>query len=102
MATVSFEVASRCPKCDNPGELMSTRPTKDADGNPSKIHILRCENSACRWYDTDWIVQQLEDGTVPVREGRMEKTFPAIPGMTQEKAEQQIKDITDTGRGRGS
>ena len=70
---------------------MSTRPSKDR----SKIHIFRCQNDRCSWFDTDWVVQQLEDGTVPVREGMEQKTFPAIPGMTQEKAAEQIQDIAD-------
>lgn len=98
MATVTFEEAKRCPKCDNPGELMSTRNVRDNEGRPAKVHILRCQNNRCRWFETDWVVQQLEDGTVPVREGMEQKTFPKMPGMTQEKAAEQIKEISDEER----
>jgi hypothetical protein len=95
MATVDFETAQRCPKCDQPGEIMSTTPARDNKGRPCKIHRLRCQNNRCRWFETDWVVQQLEDGTVPIREGLEQKTFPAVPGMTQEKAAEQIEAIVD-------
>lgn len=94
MAEVSFEEARRCPRCDQAGEIVSTRPSRDNDGNPCKVHILRCQNPRCSWFETDWVVQQLTDGTVPVREGMERKTFPAIPGMTQEKAQEQLKELT--------
>lgn len=95
MATVDFEVAQRCPKCDQPGEIMTTTPARDNSGRPCRIHRIRCQNNRCAWFETDWVVQQLEDGTVPVREGVGEKTFPAVPGMTQEKAQEQIATILD-------
>ena len=95
MATVSFEDAQRCPRCDVPGEIMSTRNARDNKGKPTKIHILRCQNIRCSWFQTDWVVQQLEDGTVPIREGQEQKTFPAVRGMTQEKAAEQIEGIVD-------
>lgn len=94
---VSFEDASRCPKCDNPGEQKSVQNT----ANNSKLHIFTCQNAACRWYQTDWVVQKLEDGTVPERVPDRQKTFPAIPGMTQEKAQRQLEDtIKDEERDR--
>ena len=43
----------------------------------------------------------MEDGTVPEREPTREKTFPAIPGMTQEKAAAQLENtIKDEERDR--
>lgn len=98
MATVSFEEAKRCPKCDQPGELQSTRNIKDNEDRPAKVHIMRCQNERCQWFETDWVIQQLEDGTVPVREGMEQKTFPKMPGMTQEKAAEQIQNIADDQR----
>lgn len=100
MATTTFEEAKRCPKCDQTGELLSTRGVADNEGRPAKLHILRCQNERCSWFDTDWVVQQLHDGTVPVREGMERKTFPQVPGMTQEKAAEQIKGINDDRRRR--
>ncbi len=96
MATVEFEEARRCPRCDNPGEQKSVRPAADR----SKLYIFTCQNGACVWFETDWVVQKLEDGTVPVREASRQKTFPQVPGMTQEKAQRQLEEtIKDEERG---
>lgn len=95
MTTVEFETARKCPRCDIHGEIISSRPGKTQDGSPCTIHVLRCQNERCSWFDTDWIVQQLSDGTVPVREGVQEKTFPTIPGMTSEKARRVVTAITE-------
>jgi hypothetical protein len=93
MDSVKFEEAQRCPRCDVVGEITSTRSGPDR----SKIHVLTCQNSRCSWFETDWVVQQLEDGTVPLRDtgSRTQKTFPEIPGMTTEKAVKQVKKIAD-------
>ena len=94
----SFETASRCPKCDNVGEQSSVR---DAPKGRGKLYIFTCQNGACAWFLTDWVVQKLPDGTVPVRESDREKTFPVIPGMTQEKAIESLKqDAKDEERGK--
>lgn len=96
MATVTFEEAKRCPRCDNPGEQKTVRPAADR----SKLYIFTCQNGACVWFETDWVVQRLEDGTVPVREPSSHKTFPQIPGMSQEKAIETVKKtIKDEERG---
>jgi len=57
----TFENASRCPKCDTPGE-----DRKDDTGpKGSTLHYIYCVNSRCKWFDTFWIVQVNKDGTVP-------------------------------------
>lgn len=88
--SVSFEEASRCPKCGHPGEVTGSRPT----AKKSTIHFVFCRNPLCRWYDTNWIVEQLSDGTVPVRgqEERRPKTFPSRK-ITDEKIERARKSI---------
>jgi hypothetical protein len=60
-----------------------------------KIYNIRCKNEACIWYNTDWVVTVLSDGTVPVRDGNQEKTFPAMPGMSSEKAKKSVEAIVD-------
>lgn len=90
MAT--FEEAKRCPKCDELGEDTGSR--RGSKG--SRIHTVFCRNSACRWYNTSWVVQRMPDGTVPEREySPHEKTFPAIPGMTRERAQREVEAIID-------
>ncbi len=91
MLTVSFEEASKCPRCDNAGEQNAlVRNVKDG-----KLYTFTCRNSACSWFETDWVVQRLEDGTVPLRETTRERTFAPIPGMTQEKAIKALKQTAD-------
>lgn len=94
--TASFEEATRCPKCNEPGELGVNRPGPDK----STIHFVWCRNQVCKWFDTNWIVQQLEDGTVPVRPTQdhraHQKTFPAIPSYTQQQMRDYLKGIDDT------
>lgn len=92
MSSTTFEEASRCPKCDNTGEVKQTRPGP----NKSQIHILTCQNPPCKWYQTDWVVQQLSDGTIPVREvtERTPKTFPKL--YIPQSAREVIDAIKDT------
>ena len=95
--SISFEEASRCPKCKQPGELGTERPA----ANKSTIHIIWCRNTICRWYNTNWIVQKLQDGTVPVRqrEERRPKTFPKIirPSGHDDRVREILKrDADDT------
>ena len=94
----TFEEARRCPKCSSPGEEQKNEIRSGPNG--SKIHVMRCMNERCSWFDTDWIVQVNSDGMVPIREGSQQKTFPPIPGMTTEKAREQITNIQDENRRR--
>jgi hypothetical protein len=62
----TFETASRCPKCDMPGEDVSTTPIKERGIRPGTvIHNIFCRNDQCKWYNTSWIVQVNPDGSIP-------------------------------------
>lgn len=100
MATVTFEEAKRCPKCDQPGDEQTNEARRNTT-NGNMIHVIRCQNERCSWFDTDWVVEVQSDGTVPVREGRQQKSFPAYPGMTTERAEAEVIAIKDNERRRG-
>lgn len=56
----SWAEASRCPKCEAPGEDIKTNRIPNAT-----VHTLRCPTEGCRWYNTTWIVQINSDGTIP-------------------------------------
>lgn len=95
---VSFEQATRCPRCDQPGEVEEN--TARRGPNRSKIFMVWCRNGACKWNDTNWVVQQLEDGTVPVRAARADqprrlKTFPKLPG-TRDSYMGEVERADDT------
>jgi hypothetical protein len=60
-ATVPFEQAQACPRCEQPGEVTST--VNIADGK--KQATIYCRNKRCRWLNTCWLVTINADGTVP-------------------------------------
>lgn len=92
MKTISFEEAKLCPKCGEPGEeIGKSRADK-------RIVYVQCNNERCVWYNTNWLIQKNEDGTVPVREpgDNTDKQFPTVPGMSVVRAERTIdSDIYD-------
>lgn len=89
--SVTFEDAKRCPRCDNPGE--DTRQMPGQDG--STVHIITCRNERCSWFDTNWMIQVKEDGTIPIRDSGGSKQFPAMPGMSKERADAEVNAILD-------
>ncbi len=94
MATATWEEAIRCPKCDQPGNDTGSV----SDGLGGRIHSIVCENQGCAWFDTNWAIQILSDGTIPIREHaeRQPKVFPKDGSMTPEKAARTVEAIQDT------
>lgn len=90
MAT--WEEASKCPRCEQRGQEV----TQFSGPNRSTIHTLECRNERCSWFESRWIVQRLEDGSVPQRAGG-QKEFPPIPGLSREQAERVVEAIDDEG-----
>lgn len=62
---VTFEDAKKCPRCGTPGEERQTEALSRGHGH---MHWIYCVKELCPWFDTCWMVQTLEDGTIPVRE----------------------------------
>lgn len=94
MATATWDEAIKCPKCNQPGSDRGF--TSDNQGG--KIYSIVCENKRCAWFDTNWAIQVLSDGSIPIRERleRQPKAFPKMPGMTPEKAAKVVEAIQDT------
>lgn len=79
----TLEEATRCPKCQQPGEVVSTKEAPRDHGLPAgtKYLTVYCRNTdtptfsssfsplspgaRCKWADTCWIVQVNPDGSVP-------------------------------------
>jgi hypothetical protein len=89
----NLDVASRCPKCDQVGETVSsfTNPTKKY----GTALVLECKTETCSWFETRYVIQVDKDGNVPVRPASVpehEKIAPAMnPGflaMGQQEVEQ--------------
>jgi len=79
MAATTFEEAKLCPKCELPGEDVSTSPAKDSRGAPVVLHMIWCRNDTCKWYNTSWVVQVNSDGTIPQAYSQIgDKKYPTI------------------------
>jgi hypothetical protein len=71
--TTTFEEASKCPRCGQPGEKGAEIPAPPGRGVPAgaKLLTIWCRNGNkafsedCRWFNTSWLVQVNPDGSVP-------------------------------------
>lgn len=99
----SFEEAKRCPKCELPGEDMGATPkTSPNTGKPVKVHTIFCRNDVCKWFNTSWIVQVNDDGTIPEPYSQLgRKQFPAVSEESatriRENIEAQLRAETQGG-----
>jgi hypothetical protein len=67
MADTSYEEATRCPKCGNPGDVVKKEAAPAGANLPrgTQIHTVYCRHPLCPWYNTCWLVQVNSDGSVP-------------------------------------
>ena len=67
MSDATYEEATRCPKCEQPGEvkIKQEAPKQARLPKGTMIHTVYCFNDRCKWYNTSWLVQVNADGTVP-------------------------------------
>lgn len=64
MANGSYQEAIQCPRCGLTGKDDGKR-SVDGGTRGAQLHIRRCMNPRCKWYDTTWTIQVNPDGTVP-------------------------------------
>jgi hypothetical protein len=103
MSETTFEEASRCPKCGQPGEDKKKRKVRKGR-NWVEIHTIYCRNQLCRWLDTAWLVQVNEDGSIPQAYQQLgDKQFPKLSPESetrvQEAMEEQLRQETQPGGG---
>lgn len=94
----TLEDASRCPKCEQPGEFTGERVLESVR---AKAKIFTCRNSRCAWFNVVCrIVQVNPDGTIPPATLQRPKQFQQLPddgGRTLENLERQLNQ--ETGKG---
>jgi hypothetical protein len=97
MADTTFEEASRCPKCNQPGQVSAQG--KVLRHGAGELKTVYCRNSRCEWLDTSWIVQINADGTIPEPTLDRDKSFPTLPDRTNavQAQMQRLYDQTITG-----
>lgn len=88
MSDTTLEEARRCPRCKEPGRLLTVMPPREG---PGKVNVYVCENTRCVSEDGRWIVQILPDGTIPVRQ-KGEKEFPEMSASWLASGQRQVED----------
>jgi hypothetical protein len=63
MTTISFREAQDCPECKQQGSVLDRRPILGGT-----LVDMQCENEACPWYQTKWLVELDGDSRVQVNE----------------------------------
>jgi hypothetical protein len=76
---ISWEEASRCPKCTNAGDVTKSLPSKDDKGVRLTVHLIYCRNPLCTWADSSWMVSRYPDGSIMQPRGGRDKQFE-MPG----------------------
>lgn len=65
MSDTTYEEATRCPKCGQPGNVRVKKRAAGVRTRGAMVHLVYCEHTLCAWYNTCWAVQVNPDGTVP-------------------------------------
>jgi len=92
----NLEDAIRCPKCDKPGYLFNTRMVKSPrTGRKESVHIYKCDNKLCLWYDTGWTVQISDGQALERARGGIKSFEPLTPGQAT-RARDILRDTDST------
>ena len=92
MPATTFEDAKHCPKCDMPGEDVSSQPGRDSKNRQVLLHMIFCRNDACPWFNTSWVVQVNSDGSIPQPYSQIgEKKYPLVSPETATRIEESIQ-----------
>lgn len=73
----SWEEASRCPKCGQPGEDVKQSSIRTGRLRGGVNHVLHCKNERCKWFETGWSVSVGPNGEIPENLGGP-KQFPDL------------------------
>lgn len=63
MTTIPFSEAQNCPECKQQGVVAQKRPIEGGT-----LVDMQCENEACPWYKTKWLIELDGDSRVQVNE----------------------------------
>lgn len=74
-----YEEASKCPRCKQPGKLVSKHDA--AERSQGKVHVFECANELCITSWDRWLVQVLPNGEIPDRTKGPKQFSPLTPGQ---------------------
>jgi hypothetical protein len=84
--STTFEEAKECPKCGKPGDDRRQTRSRNARGAYVTLHHIYCVSELCPWYNTMYIVQVNEDGSIPEAYSGVLRGGKAYPTISQESA----------------
>lgn len=94
--TTTFEEAKLCPKCGKPGEDVRVFDRKNSMGKPVTVHTIYCRVELCPWYNTSWLVQVNEDGTIPDPYSQLgPKQYPKLSEESVTRVQEAIQTQLD-------
>jgi len=99
--STTYEEATRCPKCEKPGSVRK-KTTVRKGRRTVEQHLVYCETELCPWFNTAWIIQVNEDGSIPeaysqVGPKQYPKLSPESETRVQEAMEAQLAAETRPG-----
>lgn len=64
MSETTFEMAKRCPSCEEPGKTVAVLHPRNLPRGTA-MNTFECENARCERVGERWMVQTNPDGTIP-------------------------------------
>lgn len=99
----TYEQATRCPKCKNPGQVIKKEQAGPELPYGTQRHVVQCRTEVCVWFATDWIVQVNPDGSVPPDQTEKHKADAAKAALGMPiPSDDQLELIRNQYRGLGT
>jgi hypothetical protein len=90
----TLEEAMECPKCHNPGKLVSEGPSKSPEAaRGTKMRIMECVTVLCPWHEERWLIQLNPDGSIPEAYSgiRGAKAYPELSPEMESRVNENIR-----------
>lgn len=98
----TYEEATRCPKCKQPGQVVQKIPRSDVGPGVTQ-HVTVCRTETCSWFETPWFVQVNADGSVPPDQTEQHKADARKAKLMMPVAsDAQMEAVRDQYRGLGT
>jgi hypothetical protein len=89
---VTWDEASKCPKCTKYGEKTGEKKSVDTKAVPLTVVTLHCRNPLCSWCNTPWYVSVYLDGSIMQPQGGREKQYE-MPDGGRMAVDKRIEDV---------
>jgi len=80
----TYEEAKLCPRCGKTGRVVRITKTQNMKGKPVDLHLIACTTELCPWFETTYVIQVNEDGSIPEKGSGLIGSDKAYPKLSQE------------------